>query len=133
MKEGGLKGSHGRCSERESSFVGKKHLLLCSMDKSAAGSVVTGNGAAKMRQVVEGMGADLSASSFCVTTNDFYDVSGGITKETSKKGNVQDATGRTGGKQQFIGMVAVLFTELVPPPPLLYKTESQPRYPRNKK
>jgi hypothetical protein len=52
-----------------------------------------------------------SASSYCVTTNDFYDVSsGGITtKETSKKGNVQDATGRTGGKQQFIyGGVLVL-------------------------
>jgi hypothetical protein len=83
------------------------------MDKSAAGSVVTGNGVAKMRQVVEGMGANLSASSYCVTTNDFYDVSGGMTKETSKEGNVQDATGRTGGKQQFISMVAVLFTELV--------------------
>jgi hypothetical protein len=58
MMKGGLKGSHGRCSERESSFVGKKHLILCSMDNSAAGSVVNGNGAVKMRQVEEDMGAD---------------------------------------------------------------------------
>jgi hypothetical protein len=70
MMNGGLKGSHGRCSERESSFVGKKHLLLCSMDNSAAGSVVTGNGAAKMRQVLEGMGANLSASSYCEVHQD---------------------------------------------------------------
>jgi hypothetical protein len=59
MMKGGLKGRHGRCSERESSFVGKnKHLLSCSMDNSAAGSVVTGNAAVKMRRVEDDMGAN---------------------------------------------------------------------------
>jgi hypothetical protein len=52
MMKGGLKGSHGHCSEKKSgAYGGKKHLLLCSMDNSAARSFVTSSGAAKMRQV----------------------------------------------------------------------------------
>ena len=90
MMKGGLKDNSGQTGGMESRIKSNKHLLLDSTDGSAtAGSVVTtGNRAAKMRRVEEGTGANLSASS-CVTTNDFYGVSGGITKETSKNGKVQ--------------------------------------------
>jgi hypothetical protein len=41
--KGGLKGNNSLCSGMELSIDGKKHLLLCFMDNSAAGSVINGN------------------------------------------------------------------------------------------